>query len=105
MFTSQEDFPSLFDSAQQTPRRAEETKDEIAQPLTILQGCLELALASDSMENYRDAGRMALEQVRKALASGSGARLFSHRGGQTHPRPLASPRLLRSRFPIGRNSA
>jgi hypothetical protein len=63
MFTSQEDFPSLFDSAQQTPRREEETIDEIAQPLTILQGCLELALASDSMENYRDAGRMALEQV------------------------------------------
>ena len=84
MFTSQEDFPSLFDSAQQTPRRAEETIDEIAQPLTILQGCLELALNSDSMEHYRDLCRMALEQVQRiserlpsARATQCGAEVFA----------------------------
>jgi hypothetical protein len=48
---------------------------EIAQPLTIVQGCLELALASDSIENYRKACRMALEQVQRISEHFASARV------------------------------
>ena len=68
---------------------------EIAQPVTILQGCLELALAADTTENYRSACRMALEQVQRISEHLRSACAEVHPGAEEFARSQSEAEGLR----------